>query len=161
MSYSAIHKAADLTVSWLCLVLFHCSIIPLKNVPLGVNGSRWQEQPPETVLYGSRQSGGFVNSTVSYQPFTVSWLCLVLFHCSIIPLKNVPLGVNGSRRQERPPETVLYGGRQSGSFVNSTVSYQPFPKIPVAGTTPRGHSPINGFMDGMVEQWNSTRTGGG
>ena len=65
VTYSAIHKAAGLTASWLCLVLFHCSIIPLKNVPLGVNGSCQQERPPETVLYGGRQSGGFVNSAVS------------------------------------------------------------------------------------------------
>ena len=28
----------------------------------------------------------------------------------------------GSHRTERPPEAVLYGGRQSGSFVNSAVS---------------------------------------
>ena len=25
-----------------------------------------------------------------------------------------------------------------------------------AGTTSRGHSPIEGFRDGMVERWNST-----
>ena len=26
------------------------------------------------------------------------------------------------------------------------LSYRPFPKIPVAGTTPRGHSPIDGLI---------------
>ena len=31
---STIHKAASLMASWLCLVLFHHSTIPLKNVPL-------------------------------------------------------------------------------------------------------------------------------
>ena len=29
--------------------------------------------------------------------------------------------------------------------------------IPVAGTTPRGHSPIDSFTDGTVKWWNSTR----
>ena len=65
MFSSAIHKAAGLTVSRLCLVLFHHSIVPLKNVALGVYGSRRQERPPETVLYSSRQSGGFVNRAVN------------------------------------------------------------------------------------------------
>ena len=51
-------------VSRLCLVLFHRSMVPLKNVPLGVYVSHWQERPPKTVLYGGRQSGGFVNSAV-------------------------------------------------------------------------------------------------
>ena len=55
---------------------------------------------------------------------------------------------------------------EAAGFVNSTVqwysqshqflSYQLFPKKPPAGTTPRGHSPIDGFMIGMVERWNST-----
>ena len=65
---SAIHKAPGLMVSRLCLVLFHHSIIPLKNVPLGVNGSHWQEQPPKVVLYGGRQSSSFVISTVIFLP---------------------------------------------------------------------------------------------
>ena len=45
MASSAIHKAAGLTASWLCLVdlLFHLSTIPLKNVPLAVRGSCWQD----------------------------------------------------------------------------------------------------------------------
>ena len=60
---SAIHKATGLMASWLCLVLFHHSIIPLKNVPLGVNGSHQQEQPLETILYGGRQLTA-VNSTI-------------------------------------------------------------------------------------------------
>ena len=37
------------------------------------------------------------------------------------------------------------------------LSYRPFPKILVAGTTPRGCSPIDGFMDGTVKWCNSTR----
>ena len=32
--YSAIHKAAGLTASRLCLVLFHHCTVPLKHVPL-------------------------------------------------------------------------------------------------------------------------------
>ena len=70
-SYSAIHKAAGLTASRFCLVLFHHSIVPLKNVPLGVNGNHWQERPPETVLYGGRQSSGFVISAVSVMGATL------------------------------------------------------------------------------------------
>ena len=38
--------------------------------------------------------------------------------------EKCPLAVNGSRRQERPPEVVLYGGRPYGSFVNSAVRKQ-------------------------------------
>ena len=36
------------------------------------------------------------------------------------------------------------------------LSYRPFPKKLVAGMTPRGRSPIDGFRDGRVERWNST-----
>ena len=36
--------------------------------------------------------------------------------------EKCPLAVNGSRGQERPPDTVLYGGRLYDGFVNSTVS---------------------------------------
>ena len=35
--------------------------------------------------------------------------------------EKCPLAANGSRRQERPPEVVLYGGRPYGGFVNSAV----------------------------------------
>ena len=52
--------------------------------------------------------------------------------------ETCPIGVNGSHQQGGPPETILYGSRQSGGFVNNTVkcysqshqflSYQPFPK---------------------------------
>ena len=38
--------------------------------------------------------------------------------------EKCPLAVNGSRRQERPPEVVLYGGRPYGGFVNSAVNCQ-------------------------------------
>ena len=78
-SNSAIHKAAGLTVSQLCLVLFHHSIIPLKNVLLGVYGSRRQERPPETVLYGSRQSGGFVNRAVNSKSTDLDWFYSIYF----------------------------------------------------------------------------------
>ena len=118
-----------------------------------MNGSWWQERSLKIFLYCGRQAGGFVNCDVTAlftklpaEPFLalpgtipenavnsaihkaaslmVTRLCLVLFHHSIIPLKNVPLGVYGSRRQEWPPETVLYGGRQSGGFVNRAVNCQ-------------------------------------
>ena len=36
------------------------------------------------------------------------------------------------------------------------LSYRPFPEKVPTGTTPRGHSPIDGFMVGMTEWWNST-----
>ena len=35
--------------------------------------------------------------------------------------EKCPLAVNGSRRQEWPPEVVLYGGKPYSSFVNSAV----------------------------------------
>ena len=35
--------------------------------------------------------------------------------------QKCPLAVNGSRRQEWPPEVVLYGGRPYGGFVNRAV----------------------------------------
>ena len=36
------------------------------------------------------------------------------------------------------------------------LSYRLFPKKLLAGMTPRGHCPIDGFKNGMVEWWNST-----
>ena len=36
------------------------------------------------------------------------------------------------------------------------LSYRPLPKKPPSGTTPRGHSPIDGFRNRQVEWWNST-----
>ena len=36
-----------------------------EKCPLAVNGSHWQERPPEVILYGGRPYGGFVNSAVT------------------------------------------------------------------------------------------------
>ena len=58
------------------------------------------------------------------------------------------------RRQERPSETIplftAYSAihKAAGSLVTGILA---------AGTTPRGRSPIDGFMDGMVKWWNSIR----
>ena len=44
--------------------------------------------------------------------------------------EKCPLAVNGSHRQERPPEVVLYGGRPYGGFVNSAVKHEEHSKSP-------------------------------
>ena len=65
-SYSAIHKAAGSLVTG-------CS---LQNGKMSM-GNRCTEQSPEVILYGGRQSGGFVNSTVSIsdaKKFTKEWV---------------------------------------------------------------------------------------
>ena len=45
----------------------------------------------------------------------------------------------GNHRTERPPDPVLYGGRPSGSFVNSAVNNWLFPKK-AHRNVPRGRS---------------------
>ena len=58
---SAIHKAAGRAVPGFAWY----NSCGTEKCPLAVNGSRWQERPPEVVLYGGRPYGGFVNSAVN------------------------------------------------------------------------------------------------
>ena len=50
-----------------------------------------------------------------------SWLPVLAWYYSC-RTEKCALAVNGNRRTERSPETVLYCSRQSGGFVNRTVS---------------------------------------
>ena len=89
-----------------------------EKCPLAVNGSSWQEQPPEVVLYGS-----FVNTAVNSAIHKAA--SSLVTGCS---LQNGKMSM-GNRRTERPPDPVLYGGRPSGGFVNSAVSTCNFYKM--------------------------------
>ena len=76
---------------------------------------------------GNREAGSFVNSAVN-----VLYSAIYKAAGRAVPgfawynscgTEKCPLAVNGSRRQERPPEVVLYGGRPYGGFVNSAVTH--------------------------------------
>ena len=58
--YSAIHKAAGLTVPGCSMIL--PGTIP--EIPISREWSQRLERPPDQVLYGGRPYGGFVNSAV-------------------------------------------------------------------------------------------------
>ena len=66
MPYSAIHKAAGLTVPG------HSMILPgtIPETPISREWSQRLEHPPDHVLYGGRLYGGFVNSAVYMRMIT-------------------------------------------------------------------------------------------
>ena len=51
----------------------------------------------------------------------VSWLPNFAWYNSCV-MEKCPLAVDGSCHQESSSETILYGGRQSGGFVNCAVN---------------------------------------
>ena len=138
-----------------------------EKCPLAVNGSHQQEGPLDTVLYGGRLYGGFVNRAVSYIQVSISVNSVIhkaagslVTGCS---LQNRKMSV-GNSCTEWFPKAVLYGGRQSSSFVNSAVTTGHSQKAAGWNTPPPpGHScwqlPFTAyrtFFSGMVEQWNCT-----
>ena len=108
--------------------------------------------PSQSSLHKTHLTALFTKPPAPYSPIHKTAGSLVTGRS----LQNGKMSM-GNRHTERPPDPVLYSSRLSGGFVNRAVSYWPFPeKLPV-GTTPRGHSPIDGFTVGTVEWWNSTR----
>ena len=87
-------------------------------------------------MVGNYKVGIFVNSAAnsaiheaaSLTPYNTSFA----WHNSC-GMEKCPLAMNGSHWQERSLESVLYGGTQSGGFVNSAVrSFWPASDNPLA-----------------------------
>ena len=103
-AYSAIHKAANLTVPG------H-SMISSGTIPETPISHEWSQQLewPLGIIPSGRTPGQQLHGSWPFHWFAWYNSC---------GTEKCPLALNGSCRQERPPEVILYGGRPYGGFVN-------------------------------------------